>query len=108
MSAERIKRFFLGSRTKRRLHLVSIDPCSHDPGLMAEKIVAASEAGADGFLLGGSTGVDRGMIEDFTRIIVDALQKNCEQAHRPPLILLPSSAQTGIASKADGCFSYRC
>lgn len=94
--------FFTGALSDRRRHLVSIDPCCHDPETISNTILAAVEAGADGFLLGGSTGVDRVLVETFAKKIRATLEKRLPNGSRPPLILFPSSAQTGLANDADG------
>ena len=89
------------SKTRRRMHLTSFDPCCHDLSRMRETVLSAVEAGTDGFLLGGSTGVDGKMVDDFAGAIRDTLVEKFGDAKRPPLILFPSSAQTGVSQKAD-------
>ena len=87
--------------THRRIHLTSFDPCCHNVANLPETVMEAAQANTDGFLLGGSTGVDREMVESFTRVIRETLEKNYDEMSRPPLILFPSSAQSALASLAD-------
>ena len=95
-------KYLQSSRTIRRLHLTSIDPCRHALDSIYDTITAAIRAGTDGFLLGGSTGVDRGLIDSHSRAIHQALVDAAGNGPRLPLILFPSSAQTGVTELADG------
>ncbi len=101
MARGRIGELFRGSRTNRRLHFTSFDPCCHPLDALADIVLGAAHAGTDGFFLGGSTGVDRKMVEQFTRIIIETLAENFTADARPPLILFPSSADTSMAPLAD-------
>ena len=96
-----VTNLFKSARTDHRLHLTSFDPCCHDPGTLADTIRTAVEAKTDGFLLGGSTGVDRKMVDTFAGIMRDTLIDLFGDEQRPPVVLFPSSSQTGVSTKAD-------
>jgi phosphoglycerol geranylgeranyltransferase len=91
---------FERSRTHRRIHVASLDPCCHDPESIREKVLVAVDAGTDAFFLGGSTDVTGELVESFARSIRSALD-SLPDNQRPPLILFPSSAATGSAPSAD-------
>lgn len=101
MTARKVIDFLRSSKAVRRIHLTSFDPCCHDPEELPRTALNAARVGTDGFLLGGSTGIDREMIEVATRSIQQTLHDNYEADRRPPLILFPSSAQIALASLAD-------
>lgn len=98
----RLQGFFRRALTQRRLHLCGLDPCNYTVAQLGELVVTAARSGTDGFLLGGSDGVNRRMIDDLSGNIRAALEAHFDQDSRPPLILFPSSAQTGVARDADG------
>jgi phosphoglycerol geranylgeranyltransferase len=101
LSGMKVLEFLRTSKTDRRIHLTSFDPCCHSPKELPKTALRAAEAGTDGFLLGGSTGVDRELVESCTKIIQQTMEENFEAEKRPPLILFPSSAKNALASLAD-------
>jgi len=84
------------------LHLTSFDPARHTVERVREIVSLALDAETDGFLLGGSTGVDNAMVEGYSKVIREAIDVRYRQGGGPPLILFPSSAATGVATGADG------
>jgi phosphoglycerol geranylgeranyltransferase len=87
---------------KQRMHLTSFDPVKHTLPRVAEIVRVADAAGTDGFLLGGSTGVDRRMVEEYGKVIHDTIAKIYPAGDGPPLLLYPSSADGTLAEAADG------
>jgi len=87
---------------KQRMHLTSVDPVAHTLPRVAEIVQIASAAGTDGFLLGGSSGVDRRMVEEYGRVVHDTIAKVYPEGGAPPLLLFPSSADTALARVSDG------
>jgi phosphoglycerol geranylgeranyltransferase len=87
---------------KGRMHLTSVDPVAHTLTRVAEIVQIAGAAGTDGFLLGGSSGVDRRMVEEYGRVIHDTIIKIYPAGGLPPLLLFPSSVETALAKVADG------
>jgi len=102
MTHTRMAEFFAQSRRRRRLHLASFDPAKHRLDTVAATVEAALAAGVDGFLLGGSTGVDGPMVEACGAAIQAVLRARFRNEAKPPLLLFPSSAATGAAASADG------
>lgn len=102
MGNSRLLRFFATSRVRRRLHLTSFDPARHTVQRVREIVGLALDADTDGFLLGGSTGVDNAMVEDYSKVIRETIDARFPVGDGPPLILFPSSAATGVATGADG------
>ena len=98
----RLSEFFQSSRSAKRLHLTGIDPCCHDPKQIGDVALSAARGGTDGFLLGGSDGVSSFMVEQFAGAMTKALRAEFPGDDRPPVILFPSSAETGLAKSADG------
>ncbi len=98
----RLLEFFYNARKRRRLHLTGIDPCCHDLDRIGDIALAAARGGTDAFLLGGSDGVSAFMVEQFAVAMGKALKENLSEEIRPPVILFPSSAETGLAKSADG------
>ncbi len=98
----RLSDFFKSSRSQKRLHLTGIDPCCHDAKQIGDVALKAARGGTDGFLLGGSDGVSSFMVEQFAGAMAKALKAEFSDAARPPIILFPSSAETGLAKSADG------
>ena len=94
--------FFTAARWKRRLHFTSFDPAKHTLAGAREIALLALDVGTDGFLLGGSTGVDKAMVEDYCGVIRAVIDGRFLTGPRPPLVLFPSSAATGVAAMADG------
>jgi len=101
MTHRRVADFFRRAKTERKIHITSFDPCCHRLEDLREIVLCAAEAGTDGFFLGGSTGVDRAMVDAFTQTIVESLNDTYGEEERPPLILFPSSADTSMAAMAD-------
>ncbi len=97
----KVLEFLRSSKTVRRIHLTSFDPCCHSLKELPNTALRAAEVGTDGFLLGGSTGVDRELVESCTKIIQQTMAENFEPDKRPPLILFPSSAKNALATLAD-------
>ena len=87
---------------KGRMHLTSVDPVAHTLSHVAEIVQIAGAAGTDGFLLGGSSGVDRRMVEAYGTVIRDTIAKIYPTGGAPPLLLFPSSVDTALAMVADG------
>ena len=87
---------------KQRMHLTSVDPVAHTLPRVAKIVQVADAAGTDGFLLGGSTGVDRRMVEEYGTVIHDTIAKLYPAGDGPPLLLFPSSADGALAKAADG------
>lgn len=103
MKHGRLQNLFSRSMTHRKVHFTSCDPVKHTIRRVREVVEAALDAGTDGFLLGGSTGVDREMVERYGRTIRECLDERFPgDPARPPLLLFPSSAATGLADAADG------
>ncbi len=98
----RLLEFFKSSKSQKRLHLTGIDPCCHEPEQIGELALAAARGGTDGFLLGGSDGVSSFMVEQFAGAMGRALRTEFPDDKRPPVILFPSSAETGLVKSADG------
>ncbi|MDP8222469.1 MAG: phosphoglycerol geranylgeranyltransferase [Candidatus Lernaella stagnicola] len=102
MFAGDLKQFFRGALTRRRLHLTSFDPAKHSVEQVRSIASLALEADTDGFLVGGSTGVTHAMVEEVCAEIRNVVDRRYPGPSRPPIVLFPSNADTGVAAAADG------
>jgi phosphoglycerol geranylgeranyltransferase len=102
LTRSRLAAFFERARDERRVHLTSFDPAKHTVERVAQIVALAMELGTDGFFLGGSTGVDHAMVEAYANTIRQMIDARFPTGDKPPLLLFPSSASTGVADGADG------
>lgn len=78
-----------------KIHLTLIDPNKQPPSVAGEMCKQAAEAGTDGIMVGGSTGVSR---ESF-----DATIRAIKESTELPVIIFPTNANS-LSKHADAVF----
>jgi phosphoglycerol geranylgeranyltransferase len=91
----KVREFIFDTLKKHKLHMTLIDPAKQPPEVSGEISLAASNAGSDAIMVGGSTGVTQ---ENLDRT-VDNIKKACKL----PVIYFPSGANA-IARHADAIY----
>ncbi len=87
--------YFKIKLSSERLHLTLIDPNNQSPELAAKMCKQAAEAGTDGIMVGGSTGVTQ---ESF-----DATIKAIKEQISLPVIIFPTNVNS-LSRNADAVF----
>ena len=78
-----------------KIHLTLIDPNKQSPAQAAEMCKQAAEAGSDGIMVGGSTGVSRESFDATIRAIKESISL--------PVIIFPTNANS-LSQHADAVF----
>ena len=78
-----------------KIHLTLIDPNKQSPAVAAEMCKQAAEAGTDGIMVGGSTGISQ---ESF-----DATIRAIKESTQLPVIIFPTNANS-LSKHADALF----
>jgi len=91
----KVREFIFDTLKKHKLHMTLIDPAKQPPKDSEKISLAASNAGSDAIMVGGSTGVT----QDNLDRTVDDIKKACKL----PVIYFPSGANA-IAKHADAIY----
>jgi phosphoglycerol geranylgeranyltransferase len=91
----KVREYIFDTLKKHKLHMTLIDPAKQLPEVSRKIALAASNAGSDVIMVGGSTGIT----QDNLDMTVDNIKKACKL----PVIYFPSGANA-IAKHADAIY----
>jgi phosphoglycerol geranylgeranyltransferase len=91
----KVREYIFDNLKKHKLHMTLIDPAKQPPKVSEKISLAASNAGSDVIMVGGSTGVTQDNLDKT----VDNIKKACKL----PVIYFPSGANA-IARRADAIY----
>ncbi len=95
MISLRVWDYFNAKLTQERLHLTLLDPNKQSAKAAAEMAGQASDAGTDGIMIGGSTGISREAFDQTICAIKDQISL--------PVIIFPTNANS-LSENADAVF----
>jgi phosphoglycerol geranylgeranyltransferase len=91
----KVRKYIFDTLKKHKLHMTLIDPAKQSPSVSGRISLAASKAGSDAIMVGGSTGV--------TQKNLDQTVEDIKKASKLPVIYFPSGA-SAIARHADAIY----